>query len=158
MGNIWIISDTHFRHKNIIRYCDRPFSSVTEMNEQLISKWNAKVSKEDIVIHLGDFSCGSIGEIRNIRNRLNGNIILIKGNHDRDTIKECGFLVIEGNLRIGNLILSHEPMQEVPIGFVNVHGHIHHRDSYWGINVSVEKTNYEPVELSILEEKYGRKD
>lgn len=148
MGNIWIISDTHFRHKNIIKYCDRPFSSVQDMNRQLIANWNSKVAKEDLVIHLGDFSCGSIEEIKNIRDQLNGTILLIKGNHDRDSIRECGFIVIEGNLRIGNLILSHEPMQEIPIGYINVHGHIHHRDSYWGKNVSVEKTNYTPILLS----------
>ena len=52
----WFTSDTHFGHKNIIEYCKRPFSSVEQMNEMLIKKWNNKVKVDDIVFHLGDFS------------------------------------------------------------------------------------------------------
>ena len=50
---VYFISDTHFFHKNIITYCDRPFSSVEEMNEQLIYNWNTIVSEDDDVIICG---------------------------------------------------------------------------------------------------------
>lgn len=76
-------SDTHFGHKNIIRYCDRPFDDVPHMNEMLIKNWNAVVSPEDEVFHLGDVALGPWVEWEGILSRLNGTIHLIIGNHDR---------------------------------------------------------------------------
>ena len=82
MSKIFITSDTHFSHKNIIKYCNRPFSSVEEMNSVLTDNWNSIVSKDDLVIHLGDFSFGrTIESIKNHLDKLNGNKILILGNH-----------------------------------------------------------------------------
>lgn len=75
----WFTSDTHLDHKNIIKYCNRPFSSIQEMNETIINNWNSVVSKEDTVYHLGDFAFGKVNEFAN---KLNGKIVLIKGNHD----------------------------------------------------------------------------
>ena len=151
---IWVISDTHFFHNNIIKYCNRPFKDYKEMNEKLVENWNNKVSPEDIVIHLGDFSSGNRENITSIRRKLNGTIILIRGSHDHRIRADMGFIIVEGNLRIGKYVLSHEPLPSLPKDFINIHGHIHQKDSYWGKNVSVEKTNYEPIELdSILEER-----
>ncbi len=56
MSNIWFTSDTHFGHANIIRFCDRPFKDIQEMNERLIANWNAVVRPGDSVYHMGDFS------------------------------------------------------------------------------------------------------
>lgn len=147
---IFITSDHHFFHGNIIKYCDRPFSSYQEMNEALINKWNSKVSPGDLVIHLGDFAFR--GKAKEIRERLNGTIILIKGNHDRNVKAEDGFIIFEDRLIINNMILTHHPLhkEEIPNGFINIHGHIHQHYSYFGINVSVEKTNYAPIELEAL--------
>lgn len=75
---IYFISDTHFCHSNIIKYCDRPFKDVKEMNETIINNWNNIVTNEDIVYHLGDFCLSTDDEIKNIFNRLNGTIILIR--------------------------------------------------------------------------------
>jgi len=92
----------------------------------MIKRWNNKVGKDDFVIHLGDFALGSREEVTNIKNKLNGNIILLKGSHDHKTIRELGFLIINGSLEIGNLIFSHNPLrkEEIPKGFINVHGHV----------------------------------
>jgi len=153
---IWITSDHHFFHGNIIKYCDRPFSNWEEMNNKMIELWNNKVSKNDLVIHLGDFSFGDKNKIVSVRNKLNGTIILVRGSHDWKIDSSMGFIIVEGRLLIHNLILTHEPLEKesIPEGFVNIHGHIHHRDSFNGINLSVEKTNFEPVELnSILKTK-----
>ena len=150
MTKIWVTSDHHFNHRNIIRYCNRPFYSVEEMNKVMINKWNSKVAKTDIVIHLGDFAMRS-SNIKYFKERLNGTIILVEGNHDLqlERMEEQGFIIVRGNLIINNFILSHRPLlkEDIPEGFINIHGHIHDKDSYDGINVSVEKTNYEPIEL-----------
>lgn len=79
---VFFTSDTHFSHKNIIKYCNRPFSDVVEMNKVLIDNWNKVVSEGDIVFHLGDFAFGGFPLWESIRDCLNGSIYLIQGNHD----------------------------------------------------------------------------
>ena len=149
---IFITADHHFHHKNIIEYCKRPFKTVEEMDEVMIEKWNKKVGKNDLVIHLGDFALGNKKEVKETRERLNGTIILIKGNHDK-AIND--FIVVRDSIQIGKLFFTHRPVlkKELPKGCINVHGHIHEKDSYDGVNVSVEKTDYEPVLLEELERK-----
>jgi len=80
--NIFFTSDHHFGHNNIIKFCNRPFGSIGEMNEELIKRWNEKVGPDDEVYHLGDFALGNPAEFTDIANRLNGTIYLINGNHD----------------------------------------------------------------------------
>ena len=85
MRNIYFTADSHFNHANIIHFCQRPFASVSEMNEALIAKWNARVGKGDLVYHLGDFAWGDWDPILD---RLNGDIVLIRGGHDRKLEKK----------------------------------------------------------------------
>ncbi len=81
---IFFTSDLHFGHENVIRFDNRPFNTVEEMDEEMIKRWNAKVRKGDIVYVLGDFIWkAATNEAVSIIRRLNGQIILIKGNHDR---------------------------------------------------------------------------
>ena len=81
---IFFTSDLHFGHENVIRFDNRPFNTVEEMDEEMIKRWNAKVGKGDIVYVLGDFIWKAVtNEAVSIIRRLNGQIILIKGNHDR---------------------------------------------------------------------------
>lgn len=88
---VWYTSDTHFYHENIIKYCGRPFKDVNQMNEIIIRNWNERIQPNDLVYHLGDFGLFSKGrEPQDILNRLNGNIHLIKGNHD-SKITEIAF-------------------------------------------------------------------
>ena len=79
---IWFTSDTHFGHKNIIKFSERPFSDVEEMDEVMIRRWNEVVGKDDTVYHLGDFAFLSTGKLRQLISRLNGKICLVNGNHD----------------------------------------------------------------------------
>ena len=79
---IFVISDLHFNHKNIIQYSNRPFSSVAEMNEVLIENWNKEVGPDDRVHVLGDICLGPKSEMKSIVDRLNGEIILNIGNHE----------------------------------------------------------------------------
>ena len=95
MSKIYVTSDTHFSHANIIKYCNRPYSSIEEMNQSLVENWNSVVNKNDLVIHLGDFAWGrTIQSIKQHLDKLNGNKILILGNHDslsQDDYIKCGF-------------------------------------------------------------------
>lgn len=86
MTNTWFTSDIHFSHKNIIKYCNRPFQSVDEMDRILIDNWNAVVGPNDHVYQLGDFCFGKIDHILKISNRLNGIKHYIYGNHDKEMI------------------------------------------------------------------------
>ena len=158
----FVVSDTHFYHENIIKYCDRPYANMLEMNEDLIAKWNAVVGKDDIVWHLGDFCFGSKDHIKEIVPRLNGRINLVLGNHDHHKIAfyyECGFnRVYDHPVVISNFfILSHEPLQWVPDNtpMCNIFGHVHQQQLYKTFTprtacVCVERWNYTPVKLSDL--------
>lgn len=75
---IYIISDTHFSHNNIIRYCDRPFTNIQDMNKHIVEKWNSVVKPNDIVLHLGDVGFGLKEQLTPLITSLNGNKILIK--------------------------------------------------------------------------------
>lgn len=79
-------SDTHYGHRNVIRYCNRPFETSEEMDEAMIDRWNDIVGPNDEVYHLGDFSMGKTA-VPNIVRRLNGKIHLIWGNHDSNQVR-----------------------------------------------------------------------
>lgn len=81
-SKVFFTSDTHFNHYNIIASCGRPFKDEIEMNEVFIKNWNSVVDDDSVVFHLGDFAWGGFKKWKDVRDRLNGNIILIKGNHD----------------------------------------------------------------------------
>lgn len=160
---IYLISDTHFNHKNIIHYENRPFKSVEEMNRSLIKNWNKNISNKDTVYHLGDFAFGNYDEIKVIIHQLNGYKILIKGNHDRSHSAawwhNAGFNdVINGGVILDNFyLLSHEPMyMNKHMPYVNIHGHIHGNkmegEQYY--NVSVEHHDYQPVPFDKIKELY----
>ena len=87
MNKIYFTSDHHFGHKSIIKFCNRPFKDVKEMNNVLIRKWNEKIGINDDVYHLGDFGLIHKEDLSNILDRLNGNIHLIAGNHENAAIQ-----------------------------------------------------------------------
>lgn len=162
--SVFVISDTHFYHKNIIKYCNRPFESVEEMNGYIIKRWNKEVEADDTVYHLGDVMIGSKKQLRDVITRLNGNKILIMGNHDtlepRDYINNGFDRVIYPNHTIEycgySFMMAHDPaFSEI---FSNnsdcdifLHGHVHNLYENIGnriFNVSVEVNDYTPTELT----------
>jgi calcineurin-like phosphoesterase family protein len=152
---IWIISDQHFNHKNIINLCDRPFSDVDNMNDQLIKNFNYWVKKDDITYHLGDFALGKKEQIKEFIKALNGRHFIILGNHDRYKTTEYINLGFEWASRFPIIfnkfyILSHEPIYlEGNSVYVNLHGHTHKNDydslmpNYY--NCCVERHEYLPI-------------
>lgn len=79
---LFFTSDTHFNHKAIIGFCNRPWRSIEEHDQALIKNWNSVVSPDDTVFHLGDFVFGGFPKWKEIVEQLNGHIYLIRGNHD----------------------------------------------------------------------------
>jgi len=117
----------------------------------MMTNWNSVVKPGDIVIHLGDFALTSLEHMKDILRKLNGDVFIILGNHDKSRMRmaEVGFIVVDGSLIIGNLIFTHRPMHIVPKECVNIHGHIHEKETSGNrINLCVEKTDYKPVLLS----------
>lgn len=154
---VFITSDSHFGHKNIIEYCNRPFADVDEMNAALIERWNSVVGKDDMVIHLGDVGLGSREKIGAIVRQLNGRKMLIMGNHDHfreNQYREMGFETVSRFPILWNkfFLLSHAPLELSETNpFFNIYGHIHTDEEYQDTSnskcVCVERTNYTPIFL-----------
>lgn len=157
MTKEWLISDTHFGHKNIIKYSNRPFANTEEMDKKLIENWNNTVSKQDTIYHLGDVSFANKEKTIQIIDQLNGRKILIMGNHDFSTgtvkwWKDVFDVVIPYPIILKeHFILSHEPVSYLSgsVPFVNIHGHTHD-DSTFTISsnrysVCVEQIGYKPI-------------
>lgn len=148
---IFIIGDPHFWHKNIINYCNRPFTTVEEMNETLMKNWNSVVGKQDIVYVLGDFALCGKDHIIEITQKLNGRKRLVLGNHDGaslETYRNAGFEYVYNHPIILDefYILSHYPQTYIPQPFFNIHAHTH-EPSVLGncFCVSAENINYTPL-------------
>ena len=158
MSKIYITSDTHFNHKNIIEYCNRPFASVEEMNKALVDNWNSIVTDDDTVFFLGDFCLGNKEEIIKFGSQLKGTKILIMGNHDTaslDTYTKAGFSTIYKKpviIKFDNFDItiefSHAPKYE-DNHYPNVHGHVHDKAENDAMHycACVELHDYKPVPL-----------
>lgn len=153
----YFVSDTHFNHENIIKYCNRPFKDSKSMNEKIIANWNAIVGDDDIVYHLGDVGLGNRDELKTIIPQLKGHKFLIKGNHDtrnNQFYRELGFVEVYDHPIIIKdfIVLSHEPMPFVMNQmYHNVYGHVHDSPMFQtkgegSTCVCVERWNYCPVE------------
>lgn len=179
--NVHFCSDTHWFHNNILRYCNRPFGSVEEMNEALVNNWNSVVKPDDHVYHLGDFCFGNVEKWNWCLEpgRLNGHIHLILGNHDPERVFRDGtfierfdsidyqkILIIEG----WTVILNHFPFLSFSNNFdhkvIQLFGHIHSGPGEFGnvlpegyklqwnqYDVGVDNNNYTPVSWYQVKEK-----
>lgn len=85
---IYYISDNHWNHANIIKYCNRPFADVDEMDFEMTKRWNEIVKAEDTVYYLGDFALGKGEDIAPLVASLNGQKHLIYGNHDEKALSK----------------------------------------------------------------------
>lgn len=149
--SIYFTSDTHFGHKNIIQYCDRPFANTHEMERVLVRNWNDKVLPTDTVYHLGDFAFAKRSEVERLLAELNGTKVLIKGNHDSSQTRGArGWAAVVPSLRIclhmlGEVLLQHKP------GKAMLHGHTHsgplERLNGRSLDVGADAWDYAPVSL-----------
>lgn len=166
---VFFTADTHFGDSNIIKYENRPFSCTEEMDSTLIYNWNNTVSEEDKVFLVGDFSAYGFEKSREICQKLNGEKFLVMGNHDTENEQyyyECGFSgvslypIIYENF----WIISHEPLyinRNMP--YANIFGHVHANPLYKDVSeqsfcVSIERTDYRPVEFSEIKRRIQGKE
>lgn len=175
----YFISDTHFGHTNIIKYCCRPFSSAPEMDEFMIARWNETVKPQDHISHIGDVTMARGGRVQQndfirLIGRLNGHKRLYLGNHDHfpiQTYLDAGFEKVYATWRDEQgLLFSHIPIHPTALGSVkgNIHGHTHANKSptpavfvdrngkTWVkpyINICVEQTGYRPLQYDEVMER-----
>ncbi len=165
-GRIFLTSDLHFDHSNIIRYCNRPFASTAIMNDVLIYNWNLDIKEHDTVFFLGDLAPFQKRPRLNYwLHQLKGNIVCIQGSHD---LPHFGISHMTLDHDGYKFLLVHDPGLDPEYGGSSIlqdwkgwmiHGHTHnndmrHRPFINGqnktINVSVELTGYKPVSLEYL--------
>jgi len=179
---IWFTSDNHFSHSNILKFCNRPFANVQEMNAEMVRRWNEDVRDDDVVYHLGDFTLSAnAGWFR----RLRGTVRVVPGGHDKRWLKQhaknpyrtaSGKIVeilpplftleVPRGKRPLVVALCHYPMlswDRSHHGSIHLHGHSHgvavSDDRYKRIDVGVDAWGFMPVSLEEIErlaEKIGR--
>jgi len=162
---VFLISDSHFDHQNIIRYTNRNFSDFHSMNRTMLHRWNSEVQKNDIVLFIGDLTYGKDSKgIPFWLSKLNGNITMIKGSHDKiEELQEFhrkSKLTLENHLEIP-FLLVHDPKEIKSSEWKGwkIHGHIHNNNyekypfingEEKTINVSTELLDYTPLNIERL--------
>lgn len=171
---IWFTGDEHFFHRNIIRYCNRPFKSHDDMKTTIIKRHNSVVKGDDLVYHIGDFAMigsSQSDKLKGILNSLNGSHELILGNHDElkpQKYIDIGFQRVHTSLRLHIyeyvIELHHDPSvycliestlkEEFWKRSCIVHGHIHTlyrvMPSRRCINVGVDVHNFTPINFDTI--------
>jgi len=140
---MWFTADHHFHHANIIKFCNRPFSSAKEMDETMIAKWNSVVNDDDTVYHLGDLTLRHYVPARAILAQLDGRIKIVPGSHDKRWLSgyKSGTLWSRSQYRVEilpplvslsvdkqTIVLCHYPMlswDKSHYGSLHLHGHSH---------------------------------
>jgi calcineurin-like phosphoesterase family protein len=171
MKTVFIISDTHFGHANICGFkradgitALRPWTDVTEMDEAMVERWNSRVKPTDKVYHLGDVVINR--RALSTLTRLNGDKVLIKGNHDIFQLADYAqhFRDVRGYHVLNGMIFSHIPVHDSALYRfgTNIHGHLHDRrvlvsgtndiDPRY-ISACVEQIDYTPISLEEIQDR-----
>jgi calcineurin-like phosphoesterase family protein len=177
--NLFFTSDTHFGHANIIKYCNRPFASVEEMDEDMIKNWNSVVTNNDHVFHLGDVSFHKPEKTKSILDRLNGKIYLLRGNHEKpaldgmcikrfEWVKDYFKLNVDiGESKTQKVIMSHYPFlswDESHRGSYNFYGHCHGGipkevdEQHYRVDVGVDCWGFYPVSFDTLHKELQKRE
>lgn len=159
--NVFVWSDLHLGHANIIEYQDRPFFDSPDMEAQLWERWEAVLQPNSVLVLVGDIAMGDAlcdATWSRVRRSPGRHKHLVVGNHDLTGLGELraeGFDSVWSIMTSSGtppLVWTHYPLREVPKGHVNIHGHVHGTPpgASRHINVSVEQLDYEPVSLARL--------
>jgi calcineurin-like phosphoesterase family protein len=158
--SIFFTADHHFNHKNIIKYSNRPFKDEEEMNHNLISNWNSRIKVGDTVYHLGDVG---FGNLENILKILNGEIILIRGTHDKSALEHPKRFrsihsLLDLKIEDQDITLCHYAMRtwrKSHYGAWHLFGHSHGSLPAYGasFDVGVDCWNFYPVSFKEIKDK-----
>lgn len=147
MGRNLYIGDWHYGHSNIIRFDNRPFNSVDEMNRELIQRWNSVAQPDDTIHVVGDMFWTKASEAVPVLKMLTGNKILVKGNHDRchdnEFKKQFGSIKEYMEIKDGgrDVVLCHYPMpcfKNHFYGWYHLYAHVH-TSFEWNMMESVKR-------------------
>jgi calcineurin-like phosphoesterase family protein len=158
--NFFLTADTHFGHSKLLELQGRP----RDVDEIIVIEWNKLISKKDSVLHLGDLALTNKMATKVLTDRLNGKKFLIRGNHDGHSetwFQDCGFTTVEPIFKrfkdkyenYISVLFTHEPVQDLPEDWFNIHGHLHgddHRNietTSRHFDVGVDVHNYKPIRL-----------
>ena len=160
MSNIWFTSDTHFGHANIIKFCNRPFDNVQEMNEKLIANWNKCIKPSDEIYVIGDFSYEK--DPTKTASRLMGRKYLIRGNHDffkQSKLMHPYFEWVKDyhsfKVNKQKFVLFHYPIRNwhhCYKGSIHLFGHSHGGTPDFGrsTDIGVDCWDYKPVHIDTV--------
>ena len=164
MPSVFLVSYTHFGHLGVCKFTRndgvtklRPWDNPEDMDEEMVKRWNETVRSNDKVYHLGDVVINR--KALGIMRRLNGDKVLIRGNHDifRDEEYREHFRELRAYHVMNGMILSHIPIHSESLGRfgTNIHGHLHANRVMTGIKnskidvryhcVCVEQTDFAPI-------------
>ena len=151
----WFTADEHYFHRNIIKYCDRPFDSVEEMNQEMIDRFNSVVGKDDITIHAGDFGLGTKSSIKNVIAQLNGSHTFLLGSHDRWLNKNT-MTIYQRKFNGTMIVVCHYCMRTWALSHYNswhLYGHSHGTLPSIGksMDIGVDTNNFFPYSLNDIE-------
>ena len=154
----WLITDTHFNHKLIVESGDRP----SNHGALLVGNCRGLISQQDTTYHLGDVMFNELSTLKSLLDAIPGRKILVRGNHDHKTngwYERNGFHFVADYIALGNVILSHKPLESFPERVeYNIHGHQHndaHRlaesahfyDPTRHFKLALEDVGYKPVQM-----------
>ncbi len=129
---IWFTSDTHFGHRNVIKYSNRPFHSLEEMDAELVANWNAMVKPDDVIYHLGGCSFCKRGVPHPSLEQLNGGVRYLRGNHSKGLVVPLHWFCLgdyhELEYRCTKFVLNHYSQRvwnKGHYGSIHLHGHSH---------------------------------
>ena len=153
-------ADQHYGHANIIKFCNRPFINVFEMDQELIRRHNEVVSINDTVIHAGDFAFRNKLHVGNYFGQLNGNHIFLKGSHDK-WLKNGAYLW-EGMIEKQYVVVCHYAMRTWPrshYGSWQLFGHSHSQltehNKEKQYDIGVDNNDFYPVSFEKLSKILG---
>lgn len=178
--NIYFTADLHLNHDNVIGFNDRPFEDVREMNETIVETWNSFVDNDDHVFVLGDVALGNPRHLTDLLYTLNGNLYLIRGNHEKAVMKSrenrSRFVWIDDNYILkerstgATIYMHHYPhrtWRDSHRGSWHLYGHEHADIEHieWGKSMDVGVDNayrlfgeFRPFSFKEVEEKLKRRE
>lgn len=167
---VFMTSDLHFGHKNILKHCNRPYDSVEDMDEGLVANWNNKVPKKDSIVYIvGDFAFNNHNKYLS---RLNGKKVLIIGSHDHmshDVLRNFTAVYPSDGREEGTFMMKHDGryyfMQHccprvwarshygVPCLFGHSHGRLKTWNLSFDVGVDTKLSNYSPIHISDIDKE-----